>query len=250
MKRIILFILFALPFCGISASTDSLYNSAIEKYEQGLYQESLRTFREVQGRGVESPRLYYNMGNAAYRSNNLGYAILYYEKALKMDPGLEEAEHNLKFVSQFKSDSFEQVPELFLKKWIKNAVTGLPVRAWALVSLGAFFVLLTSVMFYIFGRRLPLKKSGFFTALFALLIFLFSSLAARKQHHEIINPDTAIIIAPSVTVKSSPSDSGNDLFILHEGTRIDIDEEVSEWWSIRIMDGRTGWIPANSFLTI
>ena len=120
MRRIIILFILMLPFCTVFADTDSLYNSAIGKYEQGLYGEALGEFREILKRGVESPLLYYNMGNAAYRSNNLGYAILYYEKALKMDPGFEDAENNLRFVSQFRSDRFEQVPEPFLRKWIRK----------------------------------------------------------------------------------------------------------------------------------
>ena len=204
MKRIILALLSLFTFSGLFASTDSLYNSAIGKYEQGMYEESLGEFREILGRGVESPLLYYNMGNAAYRSNNLGYSILYYEKALKMDPRFEDAKYNLQFVSQFKSDRFEQVPEFFIRKWIKKAVSGLPVKGWALISLGSFFILLTGVMFYIFAHRLPLKKTGFFTALFSLLLFAFSLFSATKQHHEIINPDTAIIISPSGPANPTP----------------------------------------------
>ena len=130
MRRIIILFILMLPFCTVFADTDSLYNSAIGKYEQGLYGEALGEFREILKRGVESPLLYYNMGNAAYRSNNLGYAILYYEKALKMDPGFEDAENNLRFVSQFRSDRFEQVPEPFLRKWIRAAVSYFPEKTW------------------------------------------------------------------------------------------------------------------------
>ncbi|MBN1132731.1 MAG: tetratricopeptide repeat protein [Bacteroidales bacterium] len=250
MKAILLAICIMVPFTGIFGSTDSLYRSAITHYEEGRYDESLQQYREILARGVESPVLYYNMGNAAYRSNHLGYAILYYEKALKLDPGFEDAAYNLRFVSQFKSDRFEEVPELFIKRWFNALITGVSERVWAVISITAFFLLLTGILFYIFARGFPLKKTGFFSAVVFLVIFGFSAFAASVQRKNITEPDKAIIIAPTVFVKSSPSESGNDLFILHEGTRVEMEEEVSGWRNIRIVDGRTGWIPGDSFLPV
>jgi len=260
MKRILYIILFLLPLVNVfpvndslymsAPQNDTLYSSAIKLYETGQYEESLKVYIEILSRGIESPLMYYNMGNAAYRSNHLGYSVLYYEKALKMDPGFDDAAYNLKFVSQFKSDKFEEVPELFIRKWIRAAINGLSEKTWSLISILVFVLLLSGVMTYIFARSLAFKKTGFFLALLSLLIFSFSILSASVQHRKISDPDKGIVIAPSVMVNSTPSESGNDLFILHEGTKVTVGEEVMDWYNIRIADGREGWIPVSSFLPI
>jgi len=249
MRVLLLYLILIQPGL-LPASTDSLYMAAISSYEEGRYEQSLQQFREVLSRGVESPLLYYNAGNAAYRSNHLGYSILYYEKALKLAPGFEEAKVNLNFVNQFRSDRFEEVPEMFVRKWIRTLVRSLPERAWAMISLVLFFLILLGTSIYIFARRIGFKKAGFFSALVALIFFTISILSTVAQHRNILRSESGIILAPSVIVKSSPSESGNDLFILHEGTKIVIEDEVSDWWSIRIIDGRTGWIPSEAFLSI
>ena len=250
MRRIIIVILLFLPVLKAFSVNDSLYQSAINLYETGQYEASLAEYRELLSRGIESPLMYYNMGNAAYRSNHLGYSVLYYEKALKLDPGFDDAAYNLRFVSQFRSDKFEEVPELFIRKWVRAAINVLPEKVWSLISLLLFSLFLSGILIYVFARSLAFKKSGFFLALFSILIFTFSILSASVQHRKISKPDKGVIIAPSVMVNSTPSESGNDLFILHEGTKISVGEEVSDWWNIKIIDGREGWIPAESFQSI
>jgi len=241
---------FALLFAKVSATTDSLYLRANELYQEGEYEMALNVYREITGEGVESPGLYYNMGNAAYRSNSIGYAILYFEKTLKLDPSHEDARHNLGFVSRYRLDTFEQVPELFLTSWSRVLVRSLSESTWSILALVLFVVFLGSILIYLFSQRLPLKKIGFFIALFGLLLFVVSLSSALSSHKNIIQPEAGIILSPSVVVRSSPSDSGTELFILHEGTKVKINEEVSGWHNIRVIDGREGWIGAADFESI
>jgi len=241
---------FALLFAKVSATTDSLYLRANELYQEGEYEMALNVYREITGEGVESPGLYYNMGNAAYRSNSIGYAILYFEKALKLDPSHDDASHNLEFVSRYRLDTFEQVPELFLTSWSRVLVRSLSESTWSILALILFVVFLGSILIYLFSQRLPLKKMGFIIALFGLLLFVISLSSALSSHKNIIQPEAGIILSPSVVVRSSPSDSGTELFILHEGTKVKINEEVSEWHNIRVIDGREGWIGSADFESI
>lgn len=250
MKRRTLFLLFIVVAVNSPAITDSLYNRANDLYQEGDYEKALNLYREVLDAGVESPDLYYNMGNAAYRSNSIGYSMLYYEKALKMEPTHEDARHNLEFVSRYRVDAFDPVPEFFLKTWIRVMVQSMSERTWSVLALALFVVLMISILVYLFSHRLVLKKSGFFTALFGLLFFIISLLAARASHRDIIKPESGIIISPSVVVRSSPSEAGTELFILHEGTRVQLNEEVSEWQNIRVIDGREGWIAASELGSI
>ena len=250
MKRTYMILFFALLFAKVSATTDSLYLRANELYQEGEYEMALNVYREITGEGVESPGLYYNMGNAAYRSNSIGYAILYFEKTLKLDPSHDDARHNLEFVSRYRLDTFEQVPELFLTSWSRVLVRSLSESTWSILALILFVVFLGSILIYLFSQRLPLKKMGFIIALFGLLLFVISLSSALSSHKNIIQPEAGIILSPSVVVRSSPSDSGTELFILHEGTKVKINEEVSGWHNIRVIDGREGWIGSADFESI
>lgn len=234
----------------IAIGNDSLFLKGNALYEEGNFEEALGVYNQVLQDGKESAGLYYNMGNAAYRSNSIGYAILYYEKAIKLEPTHEDAANNLEFVSRYRMDTFEEVPQLFLAAWIRGFVHLLPERTWSTVAMLFFLALLTGIVVYLFAKRIALKKTGFVSALAALLLFGLAFSSAASRHREIIHPDAGIILAPSVVVRSSPSDSGTELFILHEGTKIEISEEVSGWRNIRVIDGREGWIMAEDFDSI
>lgn len=226
---------------------DSLYNAAGTAYSEGNYESALEMYEQIVTKGYEAPDLYYNMGNAAFRSNRLGYAVLYYEKALKLDPAHEEASRNLAYVSRYKEDQLDEVPELFIRSWMRSIVGLFSVHAWSYLSIIFFGLLLLAVLVYIFAARLTFKKAGFFSALILLVLFVISFTAALDRNHEIIAPDQAIVVSPSVVVKSSPSTSGTDLFVLHEGTGISVTDHVGEWTEVRISDGRIGWVPAGTF---
>lgn len=247
MKYKLLSIFFLLLGFHLYASSDSLYQVAIKLYEEGQYEAALDSWQEIVESGFESPELYYNMGNAAFRSNSIGYAALYYEKALKLDPSLEDAENNLEFLSRYTSDAFEEVPEFFLRTWKNRAVSALPEKVWSLLALIGFIFTLTFLLLYIFTRGLALKKVSFFASLAGLVFTIFTLSSALSSFREITEPESGIIISPSVIVKSSPSETGTELFILHEGTKVNVKEEVSGWFNIRIIDGREGWIRSGDF---
>ena len=240
-------------FQGINtgqADIDSLFLDANSLYQTGSYEQALERYNAVILSGKESADLYYNMGNAAYRSNSIGHSILYYEKALKLEPGHEDALNNLEFVSKYRLDAFEQVPVLFLRAWVKGFVQLFPEQTWSILALSLFLIILACILVYLFSRYIVMKKVAFISALVALLLFVLSISSTIARHKDIVNPDTGIILAPSVVVRSSPSKSGTELFILHEGTKIKVNEEVSGWQNIRVIDGREGWIMANDFESI
>ncbi|MDF1574412.1 MAG: SH3 domain-containing protein [Bacteroidales bacterium] len=232
------------------ADTDSLFDHANDLYQQGLFESALEEYNAVILSGFESADLYYNMGNAAYRANSIGHAILYYEKALKMEPAHEDALHNLDFVSQYRMDAFEEVPSLFIGMWIRWFVRIFPELTWSLLALVFFTIILAGLLIFLFSRNMSIKKTGFISGLIALLLFLIAFSSALSRHRDIISPDTGIILAPSVVVRSSPSTSGTELFVLHEGTKIKVKEEVSGWQNIKLIDGREGWIMSQDFESI
>lgn len=229
---------------------DSLFIHANNLYQQGVFEPALESYHAILVKGFESADLYYNMGNAAYRSNSIGHAILYYEKALKLEPAHEDAIHNLDFVSRYRLDTFDEVPMLFFGTWGQWFVQLFSEKTWSVLALLFFIFILSSLLVFLFSRQIALKKTGFISGLAALLLFVITVSSALSRYREIVNPDSGIILTPSVVVRSSPSESGTELFILHEGTKIEMKEEVSGWQNIKVPDGREGWIMSGNFESI
>jgi len=242
MKKILLVLSLTLPALILSAQSDTLLDRAVRAYDNGKFEEALDIFRLAESRGGQSAELYYNMGNAAFRSNLIGYAILYYEKALKEDPGMANAAYNLNYVSRYREDQLENVPELFIRTWVRTLVRSLNSTEWAVISGLLFLLTLFALIVYIFTRNLTLRKTGFFTAAGTLLLFVFALLAGIRQYQREQHPEEAIIVSPSAIVRSTPNSSGNDLFILHEGTKVHLLKSLNDWQNIRISDGRVGWV--------
>ena len=232
------------------ADVDSLFYDANKLYQEGSFEPALESYQSVILNGFESANLYYNMGNAAYRSNSIGHAILYYEKALKLEPSHEDALNNLDFVSRYRLDTFEEVPMLFFGVWVKGFVRMFSEKTWSVLAFIFFILILSGLLLFLFSRRVAIRKAGFISGLVALFLFVVSLSSALSRYRDIISPDTGIILTPSVIVRSSPSESGTELFILHEGTRIEVNEEVSGWQNIKLIDGREGWIEGTDFETI
>ena len=228
------------------ASLDSLWNAGVAAYADGRWDEARDAWQSIETSGVESARLYGNIGNAWFKSGEIARAILYYEKALKLDPSFPDARYNLDFARTFVQDKIESVPEFFLASWLRRVSRSLSSNAWT----GLFFLFLTltlaALLMFLLGRTTRLRKTGFYLA---ILFFLLSAGAlsfAAGQRSAYRRADEAIILRPVVTVRSSPGSEGaKDLFILHEGTKVRILDRVGAWENISLADGRQGWISAS-----
>jgi len=247
MKRI--FYIISGLFCAwynANATPDSLYNNANSFYQEGRYEESIELYESVVVAGYESTSLYYNMGNAYFRSNKLGKARLYYEKALKINPDDEDVITNISYLETLLADRFEFVPEIFFKKWMKSVIVSRSSDSWAYISMASFILSIIAFSAYLLFRNILIRKSGFYGSAILLLVSIFSLTASWKQYQLIISPDSAVVTDLSVNVKSAPRETGTGLFILHEGAKVRIEDKTGGWQEIRLSDGRKGWVPEES----
>ncbi len=213
-----------------SSYVNENYQQAINQYEALLQQGS-------------SAEIYYNLGNAYYRIDNITRAILNYERALLLSPGDEDIRFNLQLARSKTVDKIVPQSEFFLATWYRSLVNTLSVDGWAYVSLLSLSIAIILALIYLFASPIWLRKIGFFGGILLLLAFLLANVFAWNQKQMIEQRDGAIIIESAVTVKSTPANNGTDLFILHEGTKVTIvDTSMDGWREVRVPDGKQGWL--------
>jgi tetratricopeptide (TPR) repeat protein len=227
-------------------AADSLWTAGVEAYAAGLWQDALGSWLAIEESGSESAALYVNIGDAYFKSGELARAILYYERALKLDPSDADARHNLEFANGFVQDRIDAVPEFFLKSWLRRVGRILSSNGWTLLFFLLLAIAVAAVLLFLLGPSQGARKAGFYTALPTLLLALACLAFAARQRSDYRNSDEAIITRPVSAVKSSPgSEGGKDLFLLHEGTKVRVTDRVGEWENITLADGRQGWISAS-----
>ena len=240
-KATVLLLLLCLPLSG-HAVTKAEADSA---YVRGQYQQAIKDYEMLLKQGA-SADLYYNLGNAYYRSENITRAVLNYERALLLSPGDRDVRFNLQIARAKTIDKIVPESEMFFFTWYRSLVSLMSVDAWAWTALIALALLIVLLLVYLFSDRIWLRKIGFFGGFVLLILFALSNLFAWQQKQDLLFRKGAIVISPSVTVKSTPAKNGTDLFILHEGTKVSItDGTMKGWMGIRIADGKEGWIESN-----
>lgn len=223
---------------GDSAYMKNDYATAIQIYETLL-------------KNGEAAEVYYNLGNSYYKADDISKAILNYERALLMKPGNADIRANLEIARAKTVDKVIPVPEIFFVSWTKSLINSLSVDAWAKIGIVCFFFLLASLYFFFFSKNIGRKKMGFIGGLVFLVLVILANVFAYQQKNELLDRNSAIVLTPSVTVRSTPSESGTSLFILHEGRKVEVkDSSMREWKEIRLEDGKVGWVPASSIEVI
>ena len=224
----------ATKIAGDSAYIKNDYTTAIQIYEALL----------VDGEAAE---IYYNLGNSYYKAGEIAKAILNYERALLLQPGNNDVRANLEVARSKTIDKVESLLEIFFVTWIKALINSMSVDAWAVFAIICYLLLIVALYFFIFSKRILWKKIGFVTGILFLIVAVSANIFASKQKERLVNRNAAIIMTPSVVVRSTPSDNGTSLFILHEGSKVNIkDNSMKEWKEIRLNDGKVGWVPTST----
>ncbi|MDE5421477.1 tetratricopeptide repeat protein [Ancylomarina sp. DW003] len=243
MQRII-YTLIALAFsCQIFAQSQSnLIQEANEYYQKGEFEIAIEEYEAVLETRVEAPEIYFNLANAYYKTGKIAPAILNYERALLLSPEDEDIKYNLELAQKHVVDKLEVLPEFFVSSWVSGLWNSLSANAWSYLSIGFFFLFLALMSLYLYSKLNRIKKLGFFLSILCLLSSLVFYNFASKMNKQLTLREYAIIFNPSVTVKGSPDDSGTQLFLLHEGTKVKVIEELGDWYNIKLSDGNQGWL--------
>ena len=247
VEMTLIFILFSL---STFASTQNDYTKANSLYDEGNYEEAIQVYEELLNNDNLSTDIYFNLGNAHYKLDQVPSAILNYERALKLKPDNEDALFNLKMANKRTIDKIERLPELFIANTWRTLVTSRTVNNWAYFTVGLVFLTLLFFIAYLLTQPIFIKKISFYSGSFFLLLTLFCWLMASQ--HDTINQSTseAIIFEATVTIKSEPNLKAEKLFTLHEGTKVKLLETVNSWNKIKLPNGNVGWISSDAIEVI
>ncbi|HOO83463.1 MAG TPA: tetratricopeptide repeat protein [Prolixibacteraceae bacterium] len=242
MKQIALNIVIILwATIALASPSDSL-QKANELYSNNEFEKALSMYQQLVAEKYSSATLFYNLGNSYYKTGNITKAIINYERALLLAPNNNDIKYNLALANQYIVDKIEPLPTPFFVKWWRSIVNLSDTDGWAKTSIAAFVLMLVFALFFFVSGIPGVKKTTFSLAIVMLVFSLLTLLFTIQQNQQIKNRTHAIIVTPTVTVKASPNESGTDLFVIHEGLKVNITNQVNNWVEIRLEDGNSGWV--------
>ena len=245
MKKIYFSLLFV--FASVLAyGQETSKAQADSAYINNDYASAVYLYEDILANQGESADIYYNLGNSYYKMDNIAKAILNYEKALMLNPGNGDIRFNLELAQSKTVDKVTPMSEVFLVTWMKSLTNTMNEQGWSKLAIASFILTLLGLVLYFFSKKIAMKKIGFISALCLMLVCILANVFASSQKNKAQSHSSAIIMEPSVTVKSTPNEGGTELFILHEGHKVMIkDNTMREWKEIQLEDGNAGWVPAS-----
>jgi len=231
-------------------SPEELIAGGNKAYSLGQYEAAISLYNKVLEKGFDSPSLYYNLGNAFFKNNQIPSAILSFEKSLKLDPNNADTRYNLAVANSRITDKIEKVPELFYKRWwssVKN-IFALDSLAVLMIILAATGLILAGL--YLAARRTLIRRIAFWSSSSLLILACIITGLALDKSKQIRQKNEGILFTPTVTVKSSPDPSSIDLFVIHEGTKVNIQDSIGSWIEVKIANGSQGWIQSTDIRKI
>lgn len=250
MRKLIL-LLMMFPLCVFAFDGKESFSKATGLYNAGQFEQARAIYSELLDSGYVNSIIHYNLGNTYYRLNKIPQAILNYERAKLLDPLNDDINFNLKLANLKIVDKFEPLPKLFFIEWYEELLDFANSDTWAYASIILIWVTLLFVFLtFWFSFPFSVKKSLFMTAVLTFIIGVFTMFMTFRVSVKENLKNNAIIFVPSVYIKSSPDNNATDLFILHEGTKLQILESINDWYEVKIQNGNVGWIQKNNFEVI
>ncbi len=232
---------------SFAQSPEELMLQGNKFYQAGQFEAAIGAYRKILSQGYESYALYYNLGNAYFKSNKLGYAILSYEKGLKLSPGDDDLTYNLRIANARTVDKITELPKIFILQWWDVLITTFSVTGWALIVILLYLVFLTSIGLYLLSGKIRIQRLVFLTGSSALAILIISIVILISRYNHEAAADHGVLTEQAYSVKVSPDIKSNDAFVIHEGIKFIVEDHVNDWFKIRMVDGKVGWIQKSAF---
>jgi tetratricopeptide (TPR) repeat protein len=235
-------ILFGIPTHSKANDPVFDFQKANELYQKQNYDSAVKIYEQLASQNYNSAEVYYNLGNSYYKLNNVARAILNYERALRLKPDDDDILFNLKVAQLKVVDKIETVPEIFYVRWLKSISLLLTPDNWSRMVIACIWIMFLFAAMYVLSSAVIMKRIGFLMAALFLIISICTFLISGQSYTNQVTQKRAVVMSVSSYVKSSPGDNNTDLFLLHEGTRIDVLDSYDNWVKIRIANGSIGWV--------
>ena len=242
LKKGLLMIILLLAMSNF-AQNGPLFEQGKELYKAEKYQEAVNSWMKILESKKHSAELYYNLGNAHYKLNNIGPSIYYFEKAMLLSPNDNDIKNNLAFAENATVDDIEPLPKTIFYKWYHSVSEILTFDGWAIAVVLFSISFVSLFLLYYFSYSEGKKRLFFVASLISILLLGMSFLMAFSTFDEAIKNQPAIIFSESIEVREAPSLGSETTFTLHEGTKVQIKEKDADWALIEIANGKDGWLP-------
>jgi len=245
-----LFVLFIIFFSinnfSFARDVNSSMQQAGEYYRNAEYDKAINIYEQLRSEGYKGTSLYYNLANSYYRIGKIGYAILNYERALKLSPSNEDVKHNLAFANLSTVDRIQPLPTFFLFEWWETLLASLSVNGWTYAAYIFYIISLLLIILYFFAKTIFQQKIILFSGLGTLivLVLIVSLLVVKINREQTVI--SGVIVEQSTTVKTSPDPNSTDAFVIHEGLKVNLEDRLDQWVKIKLADGKVGWVENNA----
>lgn len=250
MKKLILIFLFTFHLLTLCEEVNHQFDSANEHYRKGEYDKALAIYEQIMKNGYVSADLYYNLGNVYLKLGNIPASILFYERAKRLSPNDEDIDFNLKLANLKVVDKIDPIPMFFLVEWWNSISNIFNSYNWSIITIICSWIFVLSVLIFRLIKISMIKKLTIPVIIISVLITLFTFSFSYTQYKYENDNTVGIIFSHNVSVKSSPDETGTDLFVIHEGVKVKILDTVNNWKKIRLADGKVGWIPSEHIVII
>lgn len=241
------YIVLMLQLLGLAIySQNDLAQQAEKAYKAKNYSEAIGAYEDLLKQGYRSDKLYYNLGNAYYRNNQLGKAIYNYNLAHQLNPSDEDININLELANSKTVDKIDAKTNFFASVLKTRVVNSLSTTQWAWLSILSLVLALPLLFCFIASSRPAIKKLGFFTGLLTLLVFTGSMVLGFVALNGKQKLTFAIVTDRECKVYNEPQADDKQKFSLHEGTKVKVLDSNTEWTSIKLENGNEGWVKTKS----
>lgn len=236
------FLLLNISITNAQGPSYELFSQGNAAYNEADYGKAIEFYIQIIKNGEHSAELYFNLGNTYYRLNQVAESIYFFEKAKQLEPENQDIQVNSSFAQNMTIDAIEPLPQSQLAK-IKSKTFGLlNIDAWSKVTLSLLWLFTLLFLGYIFTLTTALKRSFFFLAVASFVILIISFSITFSKDNDVKKNQYAILFSKQIDIWSEPNQQGDLLFVLHEGTKVQLLDSLAEWQKVRIVNGSEGWL--------
>ncbi|MGG6229456.1 SH3 domain-containing protein [Tenacibaculum sp. SDUM215027] len=242
MRKLVIYLFLFVSTVTLAQNANELFLSANSLYKEGKYEEAIKLYEQIEDENLISSEVYYNLANSYYKLNKIAPTIYNYEKALQLDPLNEDAKNNLIIARRLTLDRIEALPKSVLQKFNKNYLQKFTYNTWAIITIVLSFIASILFLLFYFAYTPNKKRTYFTTSIISFLLLTTSLIITYTQYNQAKKNIEAIIFIEEVPVNNEPTDNSNDIFTLHEGTKVNVLDSVDNWKKIKLADGKIGWV--------